>query len=185
MNSNAPNLHDFHLRALSELEQLDPPSAADAENAFFVAYERLARAIGQIVADGSLGDEVLHQRALRILQVLDIPEQAFVDLNKPHWVRRIEEYDRWQRTEPFTIKSLYIAMLDVADDLHLPNGKRYVSAAICSCEDESRMVDRSEDEDSQLFKVAETLSQVASIWVAYLLWPCELLCMYSLSLHLR
>lgn len=125
------------------------------------------------MASESLSDEVLHQRALRLLQVLDRSEQAFVDLNKPHWVRRIEEYDRWQRTEPFTIKSLYIAMLDVADDLHLPNGKRYVSAAIYSCEEQSRGVCCSDNEDSQMLQIAGNLYQIASIWVAYLLWPRE------------
>ena len=70
---------------------------------------------------------------------------------------------------------MFDAMFTVADELKLHAGRRYVSATICACASEVAG-GSSGDSAAAADELARALEGVATTWVAYMLWPCELCC---------
>ncbi|TBU53881.1 hypothetical protein BD310DRAFT_937056 [Dichomitus squalens] len=60
-------------------------------------------------------------------------------------------------------------MYEAATTLRVPLGARYVSAAICACASHAKSaVACSQDQPKS---VAEALGRLASVWLAFVLWP--------------
>ncbi|TBU53891.1 hypothetical protein BD310DRAFT_937083 [Dichomitus squalens] len=63
-------------------------------------------------------------------------------------------------------------MYEAATTLRVPLGARYVSAAICACASHAKSaVACSQDQPKS---VAEALGRLASVWLAFVLWPRKL-----------
>ena len=142
-----------------------------------------SRAVDNLIQDAALSDSTLHSRAARYLDV-------FRDSNLktshgsvhpgPLWAERI--YKTSPLSPSFTTPRLFSAMYEVADELGLVAGRRYVSAAICVCGEHAAPVDgdgaaggaRALNLDSeQADLVRAVLHQLSSLWAAFVLWPCE------------
>ncbi len=131
--------------------------------------------VEKIIQDSTLSDEALHNNAGRYLQVLAHP--SFRDINRPAWVRRIQRFSLLWIT--YTSSKLFDALYETADALTLVAGKRYVSAAVCACASCAESEAASHWQDKPRC-VAEALSQLATAWIGYMLWPCKLACSWCL-----
>ncbi|KAI1782441.1 hypothetical protein LXA43DRAFT_1051222 [Ganoderma leucocontextum] len=125
------------------------------------------RAVDNVLHDSDLvGDATLHSRARHTLKVFD--ESGPVELCRRHkWAERIHEAT--PRRPIFTTRKLFDAMYQTADELSLVAGKRYVSAAICTCAD--HVANAGGTSEGQAILLAEVLSQLSTIWAAFVLWP--------------
>ena len=135
-----------------------------------------SRAVDNLIQDAALSDSTLHSRAARYLD--DFSEsnfeasQGFVHPGPP-WAERIHKVS--PLSSPFTTWSLFCAMYEVADELGLVAGRRYVSAAVCACGEHATRADDAAGPQSteQADLVRAALHQLSSTWAAFLLWPCE------------
>ena len=134
------------------------------------------RAVDNLIQDAALSDSSLHSRAARYLDVFSDSNfetsQGFLHPG-PLWAERIHK--SYPLSPPFTTPSLFSAMYEVADELGLVAGKRYVSAAICVCGEHATQADAVAGLESteQADLVREELHQLSSTWAAFFLWPCE------------
>ncbi len=108
----------------------------------------------------------LGQEPRAYLTILDQP--VYSDYNIPIWVRRHAQCG----PDGFTIKKLFEAMYKAATEVGLSDGLRYAYAATCTCpalarQDENLTQERREE------RLAQELSRLATLWLAYMLWPCE------------
>ncbi|KAM5542143.1 hypothetical protein V8D89_004016 [Ganoderma adspersum] len=116
--------------------------------------------------DSTLSDSALHNDAERHLKVLAL--SSFTDINQPPWVRRIQPF--WGFPITYTSSKLFDALYQTADELGFICGRRYVSAAVCLCAYRTEIeVGTAPLEDAPKRK-AEALSQLASEWIAFMLW---------------
>ncbi|KAI1783438.1 hypothetical protein LXA43DRAFT_1125117 [Ganoderma leucocontextum] len=126
------------------------------------------RAIDNVLHDSDVVDDVLHSRARQCLEVLDTSSHHDVELfNGLEWAKRIHQAA--PRRPVFTAKKLFNAMYRIADELSLVAGKRYVSAAICTCAGHVANAGGTSEEQAAL--LAEVLGQLSTIWAAFILWP--------------
>ncbi|KAI1786282.1 hypothetical protein LXA43DRAFT_74284 [Ganoderma leucocontextum] len=125
------------------------------------------RAVDNVLHDSDLvGDATLHSRARHTLKLFD--ESGPVELcRRLKWAERIHEAT--PRRPIFTTRKLFDAMYQTADELSLVAGKRYVSAAICTCAD--HVANAGGTSEGQATLLAEVLSQLSTIWAAFVLWP--------------
>ena len=135
-----------------------------------------SRAVDNLIQDAALSDSTLHSRAARYLDV-------FRDSNLktshgsvhpgPLWAERI--YKTSPLSPSFTTPRLFSAMYEVADELGLVAGRRYVSAAVCACGEHATQADGTAGPESteQADLVRAELHRLSSTWAAFLLWPCE------------
>lgn len=123
------------------------------------------RDVEVIIQDSTRSDDALHNDAERYLQILEHP--SLRDINRPAWVHRIQWFSFLSIT--YTSNKFFDALYETADTLMLVAGKRYVSATICASGSRAESVAASLEVPSRC--VAEALSQLASAWIAYMLWP--------------
>ncbi|KAI1783461.1 hypothetical protein LXA43DRAFT_1102486 [Ganoderma leucocontextum] len=137
----------------------------DPSNILTAEYTRV---INNILDDSNISDNVLHTRASQCLHAFDNPGHAQLELfNWPQWARRAQKATPWPTV--FTTRKLFDAMYQIADKFSLAAGKRYVSAAICTCADHVENTSRTPEEQAAL--LAEVLCRLSAIWVAFVLWP--------------
>ena len=143
------------------------------------------QAVDALIQDASLSDDALHTRAHQSLETLADSSQSsptHLPVNGPPWARRIQEAIPQYPT--FSTLHLLRALYFIADELGLVAGKRYVSASICVCADRAALLNsegQSTDSEANLhLHLVEALDDLASTWVAFVLWPCE-----SLSFRMR
>ncbi|PIL26592.1 hypothetical protein GSI_12350 [Ganoderma sinense ZZ0214-1] len=118
-------------------------------------------AVDNLIQDTAVPDSALHSRSK---QYLDIFDDATVV--RPVWSQRIRV------PSPFTTPGLFNAMFQIADELGLAAGKRYVSAAICVCAEHAARAHAAAGADSELRgALVRALHQLSSTWAAFLLWP--------------
>ncbi|TBU51164.1 hypothetical protein BD310DRAFT_388230 [Dichomitus squalens] len=128
------------------------------EDSFNVEVERLLN-------DPAVSDMALRSQAQEYLQVYDEP--SFVEIDVPQWVRRIQSHTRLKIK--YTSRRLFDTMYEAATTLRVPLGARYVSAAICACASHAKSaVTCSQDQPKS---VSEALGRLASVWLAFVLWP--------------
>ena len=128
-----------------------------------------------IAQDSTLSDSALQDDAERHLQVLSLP--SFADINQPPWVRHIQPF--WAVPITYTASKLFDALYQTADELEFICGKRYVSAAICLCVQRTEIETGAAPLEDVPRRKAEALSQLASEWIAFMLWPCKSACPWS------
>lgn len=85
--------------------------------------------VDNILRDPSVSSEELHERAQEYLAILEDP--LYSSHNVPHWVQRIASVSG--KTTTFTTKRMFDVVYEAASRLGLEDGKRYVSASVCSC----------------------------------------------------
>ena len=134
------------------------------------------RAVDNLIQDTALSDSSLHSRAQRYLDVFSDSH-----LNTSHgsvhpgppWAERIHKAS--PLSPPFTTSCLFSAMYEIADELGLVAGRRYVSAAVCACGEHATQADASAGlEFTERADLVRTgLHQLSSTWAAFFLWPCE------------
>ncbi|KAH9830892.1 uncharacterized protein C8Q71DRAFT_783597 [Rhodofomes roseus] len=132
-----------------------------------VLSERFRQAVERLSEDDTLTDDTLHSNAEAHLEVLDDPSLGHLDT--PAWVHRVGRYAT-QGTPQLTVTRLFNTMYQTADELGLASGKRYVSAAICTCASDTHGLRVGEPQAQSL---AQRLSRLASAWIAFMLWPGE------------
>ena len=141
-------------------------------------------AVDNLTQDANLTDTTLHSRAQRYLEVFNDASIAQVNL-RPAWAERI--YEASPHYHPFSTSSLFNAMYEVADELGLVAGRRYVSAAICVCGEHATRADGAADPESKpQAALVRALHQLSSTWMAFLFWPCESFkasCLARLRVH--
>ncbi|KAM5539560.1 hypothetical protein V8D89_006669 [Ganoderma adspersum] len=127
-------------------------------------------AVDNLTQDATLTDTTLHSRAQGYLEVFnDASTGAQVNLG-PAWAERIHEASPLYH--PFSTPSLFNAMYEVADELGLVAGRRYVSAAICVCGEHAARADGAADLESKpQAALVRALHQLSSTWMAFLFWP--------------
>ena len=140
----------------------------------------------RLLDDDALSDDQLYEQARTHIQVFQHPPH---DIHvEPAWVSRAEQVfqtrSREERNGGYTTEKMLNAMLTAADELGLRTGRRYVSAAICACAVEaskpSDLVGGSPSEAAVVAdRLARALEELATFWVAYMLWPCESHCLFS------
>ncbi|TBU24578.1 hypothetical protein BD311DRAFT_556311 [Dichomitus squalens] len=103
--------------------------------------------VERLLNDPVVSDMALHSQAQEYLQVYDEP--SFVEIDVP--------------------QRLFDTMYEAATTLRVPLGARYISAAICACASHAKgAVTCSQDQPKS---VAEALGRLASLWLAFVLWP--------------
>ena len=120
-----------------------------------------------------------HLRALaeNALEALDDPAHAIQ--NEPAWVSRLNELAALERRpisldKRYTTAKMLRAMYDAADACGLPpSAQRYVSAAIYVSTLDARESAQDESERARRGRLATALERLATLWVAYMLWPCK------------
>lgn len=126
-------------------------------------------AVDNLVRDATVLDSTLHSCARQCLEVFSGTNPA---QRSPPWAEHVHKISpSWTM---FTTPELFDAMYQIADELDLVSGKRYVSAAICVCAE--RGVSEAGDsraDSEQATRLAEALHRLSSTWVAFVLWPCE------------
>lgn len=129
-------------------------------------------AVDDLVKDVTIPDSTLHSRAQRYLHVFH--EANAVQVKR--WPAWAEHFREASAPPLFTTPNLFGVMYEVADELGLVAGKRYVSAAICVCGEHFAHAGEAADPnpEEQAEHLAQALHQLSSTWVAFLLWPCEL-----------
>ena len=127
---------------------------------FSIEVERLFK-------DPTISDTTLHNQAQEFFQVYNEPSLSEVEV--PPWVRRIQPHSPWEFK--YTSRRLFESMYEVSDMLQLPIGRRYLSAAICACASHAGNAPTCSREQSK--SVAEALARLASLWIAFMLWPCK------------
>ena len=120
--------------------------------------------MNKILSDQDITDDALEQFTLEHLAVFDDP--AYQDDNVPQWVRRLPSRSR---ITSFSVGKMFMAMSQTARRLGLP-GARYVNAAVRAC---AVFASQEADPRDRCKRLAMGLSNLATSWVAYLLWPCE------------
>ena len=128
-------------------------------------------AIDALLNSGVSGD-VLHARAQEALKVLD--DDSFSQWNDAPCLRQFAS-DRKPAPPAFTVKRLFEALLEAAQEMGLEDGYRFTNAAICVFSDMVDPVEAMHD----LYWV-HPLARLAMLLVAHLLWPCM-----CTSLHAR
>ena len=96
--------------------------------------------------------------------------------NKPHWVSRLEDLAvsarRFELKDNYTTCKMFEAMYTSAESCGLPSAaQRYVSAVTYASALKADAL--FEDKNARRNALANTLEQLATTWVAYMLWPCE------------
>ncbi|KAH9921013.1 uncharacterized protein B0H18DRAFT_1190070 [Fomitopsis serialis] len=122
--------------------------------------EKTRQAIDQAFSNVTLSNETLHSHANKLLGVYDDPSLAA--LNTPRWASRIAQVSA--KVPIFTATRFFHSLYQTADDLGLTSGKRYVSAAICTCAGDAFC-------GTDPKAIAERLAELASAWAAFVLWP--------------
>ena len=135
-------------------------------------------AVNNLIQDAAVSDSTLHSRAEGYLDVFRLTESNFEASQGsvhpgPPWAERIHKAS--PLSPPFTTPSLFSAMYEVADELGLVAGRRYVSAAVCACGEHATQADGTAGPESteQADLVRAELHRLSSTWAAFLLWPCE------------
>ncbi|KAI1783451.1 hypothetical protein LXA43DRAFT_1132444, partial [Ganoderma leucocontextum] len=102
------------------------------------------------------------------LHAFDNPGHAQLELfNWPQWARHAQKATPWPTV--FTTRKLFDTMYQIADEFSLAAGKRYISAAICTCADHVENASGTPEEQAAL--LAEVLCRLSAIWVVFVLWP--------------
>ena len=90
------------------------------------------RAIDNLTQDSAVSDSSLYSRAARYLDVFhdsDLKTSHGSVHPGPAWAERIRKASPLSSSSPFTTPKLFSAMYEIADELGLVAGRRYVSAA--------------------------------------------------------
>ena len=119
-------------------------------------------------------DTYLRAEADKALKILDSNDYTLQ--NKPSWVSRLDDLAVSARSfEPkdnYTTRKMFEAMYTSAESCGLPStGQRYVSAAVYASALKADTL--FEDENARRNALANDLEQLATTWVAYMLWPCQ------------
>ena len=120
-------------------------------------------AIDALLNSGVSGD-ALRARAQEALKVLDDESSSL--WNDPPCLRQFAS-DRTPPPPAFTIKRLFEALLEAAEEMGLKDGYRFTNAAICVFSDMVDPVEAMHD----LYWV-HPLARLAMLLVVHLLWPC-------------
>ncbi|RDX42881.1 hypothetical protein OH76DRAFT_1410756 [Lentinus brumalis] len=107
--------------------------------------------------------EYLGRKAREYIKVLDIP--AYKEYNRPQWMRRLTQDDGTD----FTIKKVFEAFFDGAEQVGLQEGLRYAYAATWTCLGFAKQGNLSEEGSMEV--LAKELSRLGTAWVAFMLWP--------------
>ncbi|KAM5539557.1 hypothetical protein V8D89_006666 [Ganoderma adspersum] len=126
-----------------------------------------SRAVDNLIRDVTVPDTTLHSRAQQCLEAFN--ESNHVQ-HCPSWAERIHKASSYP--PPFTTPRFFNTMYQVADELGLVAGRRYVSAAICVCAEHATRADAATGPDERAALV-RALHELSSTWAAFLLWPCE------------
>ncbi len=132
-------------------------------------------AVDNLIHDTNILDSTLHSRAQQYLEVFN--ESNPVQHASPTWVERI--YKSSPRRTRLTTPRLFDAMYQIADELGVVAGKRYLSAAICASGEHAGIPGEASGPQAlraeQAAGLARALHQLSSTWVAFVLWPSEFL----------
>ena len=155
-------------RSISTLSSLRSASSDPSTESYGLRslQPEFKQRVQALIDDLALSEDALYAQAKKHLQVLRDPHVAVH--TRPAWISRAK------RTS-YTIERMFTAMFAVADELKLHAGRRYVSATICACASEAAG-GPSRDEAAAADELPRALEGVATTWVAYMLWPCELCC---------
>lgn len=133
-------------------------------------------AVDDLMQDAAIADSTLHSRAQRYLEVFGNESNTALE-HGPAWAERI--YKSSPRRTRLTTPRLFDAMYQIADELGVVAGKRYVSAAICACGEHAGIPGEASGPQAlraeQAAGLARALHQLSSTWVAFVLWPSEFL----------
>ncbi|KAM5539563.1 hypothetical protein V8D89_006672 [Ganoderma adspersum] len=137
------------------------------------------RAVDNLIQDAAVSDSTLHSRAQCYLDVFSKLNSSHGSVHPgPAWAERIHKAS--PLSPPFTTPNLFSAMYEVADELGLVAGRRYVSTAVCVCGEHAARADAdgaTGGAGAQNFhsgradEVRAALHHLASAWAAFLLWP--------------
>ena len=133
----------------------------------YFSADGLSIEVERLFKNPTISDTTLHNQAQEFLQVYNEPSLSEVEV--PSWVRRIQPHSPWELK--YTSRRLFESMYEVSDMLQLPIGRRYLSAAICACASHAENAPTCSREQSK--SVAEALARLASLWIAFMLWPCK------------
>ena len=153
----------------------------------FISHFSYNEDVSSVIANTErFTDTYLRTEAETALGVLEDP--GYELQNKPEWVVRLEGLAGSTQVclkEGYTTSKMLKAMYDSAESCGLPpSAQRYVSAAIYASAVRARA--SSETEPDVRGALANALEQLATTWVAYLLWPCRLICtLQSTAAHSR
>ena len=125
------------------------------------------QAVDNFVCDVTVPDTTLYSRAQQYLDVFNETNDA---QHCPKWAERIHQ--AFSHRPPFTTPRFFNTLYQVADELGLTAGRRYVSAAICVCAEHAARADAPAGPDERAALV-RALHELSSTWAAFLLWPCE------------
>ena len=125
------------------------------------------QAVDNLIRDVIVPDTTLYSRAQQYLNVFNESNSL---QHSPTWAERI--YEAAPHRPPFTTPRFFDTLYQVADELGLVAGRRYVSAAICVCAEHAARADAPAGPDARAALV-RALHELSSTWAAFLLWPCE------------
>ena len=125
------------------------------------------QAVDNLIRDVIVPDTTLYSRAQQYLNVFNESNSL---QHSPTWAERI--YEAAPHRPPFTTPRFFDTLYQVADELGLVAGWRYVSAAICVCAEHAARADAPAGPDARAALV-RALHELSSTWAAFLLWPCE------------
>ncbi|KAM5539562.1 hypothetical protein V8D89_006671 [Ganoderma adspersum] len=123
------------------------------------------QAVDNLIRDVTVSDTTLHSRAQQYLDVLKGTNHV---QHYPAWAERIHQASSYP--PPFTTPRLFNTVYQVADELGLVAGRRYVSAAICVCAEHAARADAGTGPDERAALV-RAFHELSSTWAAFLLWP--------------
>lgn len=158
--------------AFRPYDDLPAASSPESTNSYVFSvpeeYSALGNVVKEILDSKAAEHEVqnLCAQARKHLTIFDNP--LYSSLDTPEWVRHALEHAYGPLRPTFrqlTVRKLLKAMCDTAEDLGLESGKRYVTAAICTCAIRTGKAEQKE------LELAQHLQRLTSIWAAFLLWP--------------
>ena len=128
---------------------------------------QFTQAVDNLIRDVTICDTSLYSRAQ---QYLDVFNESNHVQHLPAWAERIHKMSSYR--PPFTTPRFFDTLYQVADELGLVAGRRYVSAAICVCAEHAARADAPAGPDERA-ALAQAVHELSSTWAAFLLWPCE------------
>ncbi|TBU36497.1 hypothetical protein BD309DRAFT_878286 [Dichomitus squalens] len=166
-NPQSPPNVDDEPDLVHSLSSSDPASPTSTRSfGLFSEFPGLGESVEELIYNSMLDDNTLYARAQKHLEFLrNFPLSYY---NTPEWMQTYRTPQGERGKKLFSVLNFISAMYDTASELKLKGGKRYVSAAICACANGARA---STNLDVKSEALAQRLSDLASTWVAFLLWP--------------
>ena len=145
----------------------ESPSARPSTMVRYTLTLQFTQAVDNLIRDVTVPNTTLYSRAQQYLEVFN--ESNHVQ-HCPAWAERIHQAA--PHRPPFTTPRFFNTLYQVADELRLVAGRRYVSAVICVCAEHAARADAATGPDARAGLV-RALHELSSTWAAFLLWPCE------------